>query len=88
MSIASGYDASISPIDTVVTEIERGLKNTKDFDVIGLAGNVLKTAMIMSGSKLPISQPVKTAKGAMDLYNGETGDLRRLIWSKHQLFQD
>jgi len=37
------------------------------------------------GFGLPLNQPIRSMEGALDLFNQEDTDYRRLVWSKHML---
>ncbi|MCK5613848.1 hypothetical protein KAR91_68925, partial [Candidatus Pacearchaeota archaeon] len=83
MSFARGYDPSISPAESIVSNLKYMGENLKDGDFVGASVEALFVTSVYA--ELPFSQPKRTLTGAFDLFSGETDDLRRLIWSESAL---
>jgi hypothetical protein len=86
MSYFRGYDPSLSPIDQVAKSVQYSYVKFQNEEYteagIDLVGNIA----ILCGVGLPFySQIRKTVRGAIDLIEGETDDLRRLNYSASAL---
>lgn len=88
MSSFRGFNPSLNPIDSVINSIRRIPKTFENNKIEGTLDAVANLS-ILSGLGFPAySQLKRTISGAVDLFSGETEDLRRLIFSSYQLKED
>lgn len=76
------YNSSLPALAPIANLAKAGTYLYKDkFKKAGK--NLLESIALLKG--VPLSQPKRTFSGAVDLYEGETEDWRRLVWSEWSL---
>ena len=83
MAYFRGFEASVSPAEAILKNIDYTIKNIKSGEAIKAMEKSLFLLAVVA--QMPYSQIRRTIKGATDLTTGRTDDLRRLIWSEYVL---
>ena len=87
MATLRGYSYSMSPLTALLETVQNtSLKIGKGDGTAMDYVRLMTTVSMISGQAVPgASQIMRTGSGVIDLLNGDTEDLRRLVWSEAAL---
>jgi hypothetical protein len=88
MSFFKGYEPATTPIPSIIKKIKYAgsLMENEQYDEAIMQG--ISATSIFAGIPLPSQPSIRFYRGIKDLYNRDTNDIRRLIWSDSALYQD
>jgi hypothetical protein len=87
MSKVRGYTPQLLVGQSVIDNIGWDIKKFQNEQYAEATFDIMVDVAVLAGVKVPYGALKRSIKGVQDIYDGETDDLRRAIWSKSALYE-
>jgi len=87
MSAIRGYSPQLLVAGSVIDNYAWNVKKFQNEEYAQATFDIMVDTAVLAGVKIPYGAIKRSIKGIKDVSEGETEDLRRLIWSKSALYE-
>ena len=88
MSAVRGYRPEMLVVGSVIDNYKWNVQKFKNEEYAAAVFDTIVDTAVLAGVGVPYGALKRTIKGIQDLSEGDTEDLRRLIWSKSALYEE
>jgi hypothetical protein len=87
MTDIRGFAPSLLPADAIIDSFKYSKQKFANEEYLEGSFDIMMYIAILLGARIPANAVRRTMRGIADLNEGDTDDIRRLIWSKSALFE-